>query len=254
MSDRYRPRRPDVTPPQPAAPPSPRVTGASGGARGARRGFGEIPVAGVVQPPPPMPIPEVTTGATPETGIDLDYWAQTLASGNQQALQAALAEIQANAAMSRAGVASGLADVGLGQERARHGLETGLRDLEQARVQGLEDATSNALQRGIYDSGIREENQATVQREAAEGESDMRKEFDFTMRGLANRASGLRQQLSALQQVMQAQMASAQVGSDQQWQQLRFMLAQQTPNAVEQGLRDQPTAAPGGGGGGSVSY
>jgi hypothetical protein len=61
---------------------------------------------------------------------------------------------------------------------------TGLRDIEQSREAGLRAAVNNALQRGIFRSGIRTENEALVNREADEAASDLRSQIGFALERL----------------------------------------------------------------------
>jgi len=59
--------------------------------------------------------------------------------------------------------------------------QTGLRDIGQAREKGLEAAINNALQRGIFRSGIREKNVAEVERESGEARSDLAADIQFAL-------------------------------------------------------------------------
>ena len=59
--------------------------------------------------------------------------------------------------------------------------QTGLRDIGQAREKGLEAAINNALQRGIFRSGIREKNVAEVERESGEAKSDLAADIQFAL-------------------------------------------------------------------------
>lgn len=69
---------------------------------------------------------------------------------------------------------------------------TGLRDIGQAREQGLQAVINNALQRGIYRSGIRIENEAEVNRESDEAVADLEQKIAFALERLkaAESASG----------------------------------------------------------------
>lgn len=58
---------------------------------------------------------------------------------------------------------------------------TGLRDIGQAREKGLKAAINNALQRGIFRSGIRIENVNEVKREATEAKSDLTTDIQFAL-------------------------------------------------------------------------
>lgn len=62
----------------------------------------------------------------------------------------------------------------------------GLRDIEQARTEGLRSAINNALQRGIFRSGIRETNEARVVRESGEAAGDLRERIRIALEQLKN--------------------------------------------------------------------
>ena len=62
----------------------------------------------------------------------------------------------------------------------------GLRDIEQARTEGLRSAINNALQRGIFRSGIREANVARVTRESGEAAGDLRERIRIALEQLKN--------------------------------------------------------------------
>ena len=115
------------------------------------------------------------------------------------------------------GVSAGLADIGVQRQRAQHDLNTGLRDIRQGIDAGMENATNNAVQRGIYDSGVRQENQDTVQREGAEAESDLRADINFRLQSLSARASGLRESLAAAGSAAAAQRSINAIQSQGAW-------------------------------------
>ena len=58
---------------------------------------------------------------------------------------------------------------------------TGLRDIGQAREKGLKGAINNALQRGLFRSGITIENKAEVNRESDEAASDLTTNIQFAL-------------------------------------------------------------------------
>lgn len=70
--------------------------------------------------------------------------------------------------------------------------QTGLRDIGQARSRGLRAAINNALQRGIFRSGIREFNVAEVQREAGEAETDLATNIQFALDDLKLRRESVK--------------------------------------------------------------
>jgi hypothetical protein len=69
--------------------------------------------------------------------------------------------------------------------------KTGIRDIGQAREKGLKGAINNALQRGIFHSGIRKENEAEVNREADEATSDLKASIQFSLDAIAESRKGI---------------------------------------------------------------
>jgi hypothetical protein len=88
--------------------------------------------------------------------------------------------------------AAALRGVDIEKRRIGFQKETGLRDIEQAREEGLRGAINNALQRGIYRSGIRIENESRVNREADEASGDLTTDIGFALELLKNRADQIR--------------------------------------------------------------
>lgn len=143
-------------------------------------------------------------GADSQSGLTQD-WIDRRTAGHQAEVaaviaqmqaatgaQAAATEAQANAALA------GLGGVAAQRQAALYGQEAGLRDIEQAVEVGVEAATSDALQRGIYNSGIRQENQLTAIREGAEAEADLRAQTAFALQGLAAQAAQIRASAAAI--------------------------------------------------------
>lgn len=98
-------------------------------------------------------------------GVNLhDFSGQRAALGKQRAAAAALREIE--------------------KKRLQFQLDTGVRDIGQAREAGLQGAINNALQRGIFRSGIRLENEVEVNREADEAGSDLQTQIDLALQAL----------------------------------------------------------------------
>lgn len=169
------------------------------------------------------PVPNITPttneplgGASPVQGASGLTYAQLMGLGDvmqsgDAALQASLDAIAANANAQAAGAGAGLADIGNQKDQLRHQLQTGLRDNEQAIDAGMEAAANDALQRGIYDSGITTENKETVAREGAEAEADMRAQFKFAMTSLNNRAAAIQQQIAAIRQMSSAAQAQQRI-------------------------------------------
>lgn len=88
--------------------------------------------------------------------------------------------------------AAALRGVDIEKRRLDHQLKTGLRDIGQARDEGLQAAINNALQRGIYNSGIRMENEAKVKRESGEAASDLKTDIGFALELLKERANSIK--------------------------------------------------------------
>lgn len=134
---------------------------------------------------------------TPGPGIPLEALNRYQGLGQEQ-IQAVLRQMQtANQASQRAAMA-GLGDISAQRAAANYDLRKGLRDARQQQEAAVEASTSNALQRGIYDSGIRQENQATAIREGAEARADLRAANRFRLRSLSARAAQIRAQAQAI--------------------------------------------------------
>lgn len=76
-------------------------------------------------------------------------------------------------------------------------LSTGIRDIEEQREEGLEGAINNALQRGIYRSGIRQKNEAEVHEDANEDKSDLEQKIAFALEQLQAQREGIAAQGAA---------------------------------------------------------
>lgn len=110
-----------------------------------------------------------------------------LRAGEQaRADYAAASAASAGAARSRA-----LKRLDIQKARLMFQQRTGLRDIEQARAEGLQKAINNALQRGIYRSGIRIENEERVERESDEAASDLKEQVGFGLQDLALQRQGI---------------------------------------------------------------
>jgi hypothetical protein len=80
-----------------------------------------------------------------------------------------------------------LRDLALQREELLRQRGAGLRDIEQARVEGLRSAVNNSLQRGVFDSGIRKGNEERVTRESGEAAGDLRERIRIALEQLKNR-------------------------------------------------------------------
>jgi hypothetical protein len=126
-----------------------------------------------------LTVPEPTTSApnistiTPQPRQTYERTGYT----QDDLLNALLGEGVTNAPGGGGGLspAQQLADTLLGINRRDLELQQtiGLRDIGQQREAGLKAAINNALQRGIFRSGIRKENEGLVNREADEAASDL---------------------------------------------------------------------------------
>jgi len=96
-----------------------------------------------------------------------------------------------NSANARANRDSALKQLGIQKRRLEFQQRTGMRDIEQGRAKGLKGAINNALQRGIFRSGIRLENMAEVERESDEAGSDLRENIGLSLEALAVQREGL---------------------------------------------------------------
>jgi len=79
-----------------------------------------------------------------------------------------------------------LKDLALQRELLQHQQSSGLRDIETARGLGTEAARNNALQRGIFDSGIRTRNVGRVNTRADEQGGDLREQIRIALARLTN--------------------------------------------------------------------
>jgi hypothetical protein len=87
-----------------------------------------------------------------------------------------------------------LAQLDIAKRRLLFQQKTGLRDIKQARAQGLKGAINNALQRGIFKSGIRIENEKTVNRESDEARDDLKANIALSLESLAAQKKGVASQ------------------------------------------------------------
>lgn len=78
----------------------------------------------------------------------------------------------------------------LAVKEAKFKQETGLRDIEQNRELALKGAINNALQRGIFHSGIRTENEQLINRESDEAASDLKTQIKFALDRIKAGGSG----------------------------------------------------------------
>src|SRR5690606_32797680 len=125
-------------------------------------------------------------------------WIDARTAGHEAEGGAVIAQMQAATNAQANAALAGLGGVAAQRQAALYGQQAGLRDIEQGVEAGVEAATSNALQRGIYDSGIRQENQLTAIREGAEAEADLRAQTAFALQSLAAQAAQIRASAAAI--------------------------------------------------------
>ena len=95
---------------------------------------------------------------------------------------------------ARANRAAALKQLTIQRKKLEFQQKTGLRDIGQAREKGLKGAINNALQRGVFRSGIRIENEAEVNRESDEARDDLKTNIQFALDDLAARREGVEAQ------------------------------------------------------------
>jgi len=158
-------------------------------------------------------------GTGSQAGLTQD-WIDRRTAGHEAEVAAVIAQMgaatdaQANAALA------GLGGVAAQRQAALYSQEAGLRDIEQDVEAGVEAATSNALQRGIYNSGIRQENQLTAIREGAEAEADLRAQTAFALQSLAAQAAQIRASAAAIRAQGAVQQTATALSMNQGFQQM----------------------------------
>src|SRR5690606_37659968 len=136
-------------------------------------------------------------GTGSQSGMTQD-WIDRRTAGHEAEVAAVIAQMQAATDAQANAALAGLGGVAAQRQAALYGQQAGLRDIAQAVEAGVEAATSNALQRGIYDSGIRQENPLTAIREGAEAEADLRAQTAFALQSLAAQAAQIRASAAAI--------------------------------------------------------
>jgi hypothetical protein len=133
--------------------------------------------------------------STYTTHQDLEAFATDLVSQTEKQ-KGALAN-QFGAINKAAGAAAGAQRQGVAAQRGqlKYNLQSGLRDIQIQKREGLQGAVSNALQRGIYHSGIRQQNQLKVHEGAINAEDDLRASIKYGLQGLQAQMSGIAAQL-----------------------------------------------------------
>jgi hypothetical protein len=84
-----------------------------------------------------------------------------------------------------------LKDIDIARRELEFQQKIGLRDIEEDRTLGLGKVDNNALQRGIYRSGIRLENRDLLNREQDQAAETLRQQISFALERLANREANV---------------------------------------------------------------
>lgn len=150
-------------------------------------------------------------GAGSNAGIPLTEF-NNLQSEGEANIAAVIAQMQAAGDAQAAAATAGMGGIAAQRQAALYGQKAGLRDIGQQTEAGVEQATGNALQRGIYDSGVRQEGQLTAIREGAEAEADLRAQTAFRLQGLAAQAAQMRANAAAIRAGTQAQVTQTGYG------------------------------------------
>lgn len=85
----------------------------------------------------------------------------------------------------------GLKDIDIQSQQLKADRSKGLRDIGQGRERGVESVVNNALQRGIYRSGIRKEGVEEVNVLADQASGDLRGDIDRALARLSNQRRGV---------------------------------------------------------------
>ena len=216
---------------------------------------GFIPTGSSVPEAPQVPDYSFNTqpGAGNVAGITPAWWQQRQDVHGAE-VAAVIAQMQAAADAQVGATMAGLGGIAAQRQAALYGQKAGLRDIGQATEAGVEGATSNALQRGIYDSGVRQENQLTAIREGAEAEADLRAQTQFRLQSLASQAAQLRASAAAIRAGSSVNQLQTQLSMNQGFQQMMLNNLLQfgfSPEQVQQimgGLPMPANAASAGGG------
>lgn len=171
--------------------------------------------------PQPAAQPNYNFGSGPNVGqggISPQQYQNMLAL-NGQHIDAVISQMQAASEAQAQATLAGLGGVNAQRQAALYGQTAGLRDIGQQTDAAVEGATGNALQRGIYDSGIRQENQATALREGAEAETDLRAQTQFQLQALAAQAAQIRASASAIRAGSTVAQTQTRFGMQQGFQQ-----------------------------------
>ena len=158
-------------------------------------------------------------GTGSQAGLTQD-WIDARTAGHEAEVAAVIAQMQAATNAQANAALAGLGGVAAQRQAALYGQQAGLRDIEQGVEAGVEAATSNALQRGIYDSGIRQENQLTAIREGAEAEADLRAQTAFALQSLAAQAAQIRASAAAIRAQGTVQQTGTMLSMNQSFDQM----------------------------------
>ncbi len=95
---------------------------------------------------------------------------------------------------ARAGRDSALKQLGIQRKRLLFERKTGLRDIKKTKNRALEAAINDALDRGIFNSGIIKKNADRIRGDAADDRGDLRTDIGLSLEELKARREGLNAQ------------------------------------------------------------
>jgi hypothetical protein len=139
-------------------------------------------------PPPGASDSGLDDGEIPDHGVNLDdlNYDNMLTAEQIDAVKRALgAELDI-----------GIAGVGLQGQGLAFQRDVGMREIAQAQLQGLEGAERNALQRGIFNSGIRVKNQQEVIEQAGVAKADLERGITLGLQQLQLQVAQLTNQFA----------------------------------------------------------
>lgn len=114
---------------------------------------------------------------------------ETFGNLSAEQIQQVMAQLQAQLDLDLAGV--GLQQANLGFQR-----DVGMREIAQSQLEGLQAAERNALQRGIFNSGIRVGNQQEVIKQAGEAKADLQRGITLGLQQLQLQVAQLKNQFA----------------------------------------------------------
>lgn len=129
------------------------------------------------------------------TREDLEQFGSDLMAQGQREKSSLQSQFGAINQAARAGASAQRAGVAARQGKLNYDLKSGLRDIQIARRDAMRGVVGNALQRGIYNSGIRKQGQVEVEEGAINAEQDLRAAVKFGLQELQAQMAGIAAQL-----------------------------------------------------------